>query len=86
VAGLSIWLPVGAAGERGAVIVREYQGETLMDVSSLARLTGRQRATIRARATQIACDVRTRRGLYDALDTIQAMAEVRPRTRRAVAA
>lgn len=68
------------------MIVREHQGDTLMDASSLARITGRQRATIRAKAVQIACDVRTRRGLYDALETIEAVSCVRSRARRMVAA
>ena len=64
------------------MIVRQDHGDTLMDASSIARITGRQRATIRARATQVACDARSKRALYDALEAIRAVENVKPRARR----
>lgn len=58
-------------------------GTLLMDREDLASWTHRPAATIRARCQPTACDIRTRRALYDAEGCQEALSHLQRRVRLA---
>lgn len=55
------------------MIVRDAGRSRFLDLEAVSTLLQRSTATIRAKCTSVACDVRTRRGLYDPMDVEAAM-------------
>lgn len=65
------------------MIVRESCGIRLVDLEAVSILLNRSRATIRLKCSTMACDVKTRRGLYDP-DSVTTSLSLVPRRRQRV--